>query len=1085
MNIDELNIKISSNTAKAKNGIDKLKSALAELGAVDTSNLAKLVTELDSLGKSSNNNGTAKQSSGVKKIKVSVENTTPKITELRKELSKLSEQGLSFGDDKFDKAYSELQKAKDSLKDYKKNLIDANKSDKSQSKLDEEAEKAKRLDAIIQKVVDREKELTEKANSTLNEVASYGKDKVETSYKDTPSAKGTTLGNYFADNASLKQLQKEMAMPDEEYKVAFDSGSVHRSAQDWIDFSNEAKQAGTVVNESMNKASESVVQFNSKTLSTNGKIEKVKQELADLNADGYSFGDRKFDKAYSKLVKLQYELTDYKKTLKDASVKSKNFSSIAKKGFANVGKVLKSLNSLTKKFAKNAVGKGIKPLSEGIKRVKNMFKNMLTRSILYSAMSAVRNGFGILAKEDKRFNSSMSRMYSALMQFKNGFVAMFAPALEAVEPIITRLLTFLSQLVTKITQVFGALTGGKTVTVAKRQTLDFAKAMDESSSKTNKAAEANKKFVAGFDELNVVSSNSSQSSDSNTDDSYKTVYTTTGASQLAKEIKDAWENADFTSLGEKLSSKIVSALQSIDWENIKQKAFGTGKSLATFINGLFKYTDEDGNTLATSIGKTLGEALNTLVNFIAGFVENLEWKDVGTELGKSINKLFKTIDWNKAGKTLGNSIKGLLNLITKAIEKVDWALLARDIVKFVKSIDWNGVSDAVFEGLGAVFGGLCAFLGQLLVDAVNNISTYFSKEIEDAGGNVGEGILNGIKKIFTNIGTWCENHILKPFVEGFNLAFDIHSPSKAMEESGQNIWLGVLNGIEQAIADIKEWVKTHIFDKFQDAINKLGELKVQFGEKISSGLESWRNWFERKSDTTKKLTSNFVKNIALKLSDWRDWFDSKKNNSKFLVAKFSETLNGVLRNWRTWFDNKSNNLKNITAKFGCYVSSAFNNFIKTWNSLKDKVINLTYNITQRVNNIVSTSTISSGNSSGSSSRGGLFSRIGNWFKGLFHADGGFPTSNDIFFANENGVPEYIGRMGRRTAVANNDQIQVGIANAVYDAIISAGGLFNGQNQQPRAVANINLKVKEETISKAVYDYQTKQLRQGGVTPSYV
>ena len=142
MNIDELNIKISSNTAKAKNGIDKLKSALAELGAVDTSNLAKLVTELDSLGKSSNNNGTAKQSSGVKKIKVSVENTTPKITELRKELSKLSEQGLSFGDDKFDKAYSELQKAKDSLKDYKKNLntaktLTSNFAKTIASKLDE------------------------------------------------------------------------------------------------------------------------------------------------------------------------------------------------------------------------------------------------------------------------------------------------------------------------------------------------------------------------------------------------------------------------------------------------------------------------------------------------------------------------------------------------------------------------------------------------------------------------------------------------------------------------------------------------------------------------------------------------------------------------------------------------------------------------------------------------------------------------------------------------------------------------------------------------------------------------------------
>ena len=44
------------------------------------------------------------------------------------------------------------------------------------------------------------------------------------------------------------------------------------------------------------------------------------------------------------------------------------------------------------------------------------------------------------------------------------------------------------------------------------------------------------------------------------------------------------------------------------------------------------------------------------------------------------------------------------------------------------------------------------------------------------------------------------------------------------------------------------------------------------------------------------------------------------------------------------------------------------------------------------------------------------------------AEGGFPEHGEIFLARESG-PEYIGRLGNRTAVANNDQIVDGIASA--------------------------------------------------------
>lgn len=55
------------------------------------------------------------------------------------------------------------------------------------------------------------------------------------------------------------------------------------------------------------------------------------------------------------------------------------------------------------------------------------------------------------------------------------------------------------------------------------------------------------------------------------------------------------------------------------------------------------------------------------------------------------------------------------------------------------------------------------------------------------------------------------------------------------------------------------------------------------------------------------------------------------------------------------------------------------------------------------------------------------------FKTPGYATGGFPASGEMFLARENGIPEMVGRMGRRTAVANNDQIVEGIVGGVQTA----------------------------------------------------
>lgn len=69
-------------------------------------------------------------------------------------------------------------------------------------------------------------------------------------------------------------------------------------------------------------------------------------------------------------------------------------------------------------------------------------------------------------------------------------------------------------------------------------------------------------------------------------------------------------------------------------------------------------------------------------------------------------------------------------------------------------------------------------------------------------------------------------------------------------------------------------------------------------------------------------------------------------------------------------------------------------------------------------------------------------------KGFYtYAKGGFPQNGEMFIANEAG-PEMIGKIGRKSTVANSQQITTAIAAAVGPAVYSAmmsAMQFNGSN----------------------------------------
>ena len=96
-----------------------------------------------------------------------------------------------------------------------------------------------------------------------------------------------------------------------------------------------------------------------------------------------------------------------------------------------------------------------------------------------------------------------------------------------------------------------------------------------------------------------------------------------------------------------------------------------------------------------------------------------------------------------------------------------------------------------------------------------------------------------------------------------------------------------------------------------------------------------------------------------------------------------------------------------------------------------------------------------------------------------YATGGFPDVGELFIARENGIPEMVGRMGSRNAVANNAQIVEGVASGVESANENLITAFYAMGQQ--IVDAINSKDTATYIdTKRITTAQAQRSRAFGV-----
>ena len=526
-----------------------------------------------------------------------------------------------------------------------------------------------------------------------------------------------------------------------------------------------------------------------------------------------------------------------------------------KKAFTGFVNGVKSGISKLKQFSKSSGGcmGAISKLGKKLTGLGSMLKRMAIRKIMMGILTAVKDGFNNLAQYSSQTNADLSALKSALTQLKNSFAAAFAPILTVVTPILAKLIGYLSTALTYIGKLFAALTGAKTFTKATAVQEDYAASLGA----TGSAAEKAKKQLAGFDELNVLSDSSSDSGgggggSTSPSEMFEEVPIESSITDFVGKLKEAFKNGDYAGIGVIIGEGINTAVQAVNdfirWDNVGSKITAGVKGVAQCFNALVDTVNWE------LIGDTFAQGFNTAINTLFLVITEFDWPGLAAGFARSLNGLVSGIDWGKLGTTLstglstaiatlrsaittfdwaslGSSIstainnidwvgllsdiaggisdilKGALDLLIGFADNLDWGKLGSDLwnglIGIITNIDWGGIISKAFHLLGSAIGGcaaliveFCKSLWESLKSGFESTKSYFNTYIEEAGGNVVEGIWNGIVNALKNVGNWIVENIWNPFIEGFKNAFGIHSPSTKMAEMGGYIVEGLLNGIK-------------------------------------------------------------------------------------------------------------------------------------------------------------------------------------------------------------------------------------------------------------------------------------------------
>ena len=666
----------------------------------------------------------------------------------------------------------------------------------------------------------------------------------------------------------------------------------------------------------------------------------------------------------------------------------------------------------------------------------------------YAIMTQVTQAQGDMARtlEDP---ANQVRVFKAQMSMAAREIGnVFIPALNAILPYCIALVKIIGSLANSIAGLFGYKDKGLTDTTSK--VVENTDALTDGLRDSQEQAKKLKSYMLGFDELNVINPNEGEDDDTSgwvdfelPEYDFLKGLAESKVNTIVEEMKewlgitediDSWADLLDTKLGDILETVGLIGVGLLGWK--VSKSVLDAFELIKVVSGSPSYVVTISAILAI-VGITL--AFKGMKEAVEKGLDGFNFAEIigGSLLGTGGAALLgtKIATWI----TTAFASSGVAKALTSGMAKLGYAsvgafggAITGGIVGIVAGIGmmFVGIRDAIKEGIDWLSGILTAG-GAVLAGA--GIGAFFGPVGIAIGALIGlaVGLITDlvilIVQKWDEIYAWLDTNIIQPMKTFFKPLLDACAVA----------WAWLVENLFTPFAEAFNEVKDYAIEKFTEikdgvvtAFTVIRDKVVEIKNKIVEIFTALKWAFDEYVwNPIKKKVSEFYNEHIKPIVDviqavapviWEAFkvkvFDKVKNKINELLEDFKKFGKGVV-------DFISGMFKTVINCVLTAIENKINNFIKLLNGAIS-LINMIPGV-----NIAEISLIS----------------IPRLAEGAFDIPAG-----QMFVAREAGA-EMVGTIGRKTAVANNDQIVSGIAGGVAEANAEQNALLREQNSLLQAL----------------------------------
>ena len=436
MELDSLELKVSAEAQSAEKALDsligKLQSFSKALGGINTTSISKnlenlakvgglktVTKEVEDLGKTVDNVGKKKTKT---EVKVDVKQGLEAIKELQNKFSNIGK-GTQFNGNlsSLEKEYDKLSAKLDKLAEREQKALaigNASTNNKAFQSLQYDIantiNKLAELETKIQSVKNQNTSQTanipifrwdnqntgstqniteniEKSLKSIPETAKYSVEQAQKSLNEAISKVQNAQTNVEDFSQRISQARANLKNVEVSGK-GMGTDEWDRAYIALQKVVSEAKQYKAALNERATGINTDI----SETDSLDTKVNKLREDLKQLKADGFGFGDTAFDKTYQQLNQAEKELAEYKARLTESENSIRSFGSTLKSaatGFSNFISKIKNAGAATLNFAKN-VRNMKSPLKLALGQISKLGNSVARLYFKYMMLSRVAGALG-------------------------------------------------------------------------------------------------------------------------------------------------------------------------------------------------------------------------------------------------------------------------------------------------------------------------------------------------------------------------------------------------------------------------------------------------------------------------------------------------------------------------------------------------------------------------------------------------------------------------------------------------------------------------------------------------------------------